>query len=135
MTPFQWDPSYSVGIAEIDDQHKKMVGILSRLYESVRQGNAQEMLKPIFVEFLFYTQDHFATEERLMLQYKYPDYKAHKAVHDACLRKVLTFKRALDNGLAVDPVEACEFLKAWLEDHLAGDDQEYVEFFHARGVK
>lgn len=135
MPLFEWDDSYCVHIAEIDDQHKKMIGILNRLYESVQQGTASSMLKPIFLEFLDYLKEHFATEERLMLQHQYPGYQAHKKEHEACFKRTIHFKVALDGGNVVDPVDACQFLKTWLEEHIAGEDQEYVAFFNAKGVR
>lgn len=57
---FTWSDSYSVGIPEIDEQHKALFDLMERLHKAIaaRQGSAAciEILK----ELVDYTRIHFA---------------------------------------------------------------------------
>lgn len=44
MALFVWSDKYSVNINEIDNQHKKLVDILSSLHDSMKAGKGSEVL-------------------------------------------------------------------------------------------
>jgi hemerythrin-like metal-binding protein len=133
MPFFAWSPLYSVGVAKIDAQHKRLSEILTRLYNGVWEGN--KSLARAFNEFRDYAVEHFATEEKLMELHGYPDLPAHKKEHAGCMARVVDYQAALKHGERVDPIEVCRFFQKWLEDHIAGEDRKYAPFFKARGVK
>lgn len=60
----QWSEKLSVGIKEIDDQHKHFIGIVNKLHESVEKGDVTDELDKIFVELNDYAAFHFETEEK-----------------------------------------------------------------------
>ena len=47
MTIFNWDDSYSVGLASVDYQHKRLVGMINRLEEAVSSGSDETTLRTI----------------------------------------------------------------------------------------
>jgi hemerythrin len=57
-----WSNEYSLGVAVIDDQHKKFVGAIDELYESIQNGDSQQNLGGILKELVEYHNVHFATE-------------------------------------------------------------------------
>lgn len=67
MQLFQWNSSYSVGFAEIDNQHKRWFQLAHELHSAVVTGKGREKLGQVLASFAAYTKGHFATEERLML--------------------------------------------------------------------
>ena len=51
MSLFDWKDDYSVEIAEIDEQHKSLIGLINRLYDAVIEEEMdKERLGPIFSE-------------------------------------------------------------------------------------
>jgi hemerythrin len=135
MEFFPWKEKYNVGIKEIDDQHKKLVKLLSDLFQSMETNQGKDALAPILAGLVEYTKTHFATEERLMKSYGYPDYEPHKKKHEEFTRKVLDFQKQFQSGNFGLSVQVGYFLKDWLKKHIQGTDKKYIPFLSSKGVK
>ena len=144
MAFFEWDPRFSVNIAEIDQQHKKLIGFINRLNE-VMQPRDQDMLKSAMKELIIqasvinemvdYSRYHFSTEEGYMLKYSYPDYERHEKEHEFFIHEVRMFKTDFDNGKVVLSIQIMQFLKKWMGNHILGTDKAYEPFLRERGLK
>jgi hemerythrin-like metal-binding protein len=77
---------------------------------------------------------HFAHEERLMRAHGYPGLDAHLAEHRALTEKVVAFQSEFENGKALMTVQLLNFLKDWLQHHIAESDQKYAPFLKERAV-
>lgn len=130
-----WNDSWVVGVQEIDAQHKHLVALLNQLHEAMQLGQGKDVMKNILGGLIQYTKAHFAAEERLMQQSKYPDLVAHKREHAALTDKVLTFQKDFEAGRIGMGVEVMQFLGSWLQGHIRGTDKKYVPFLHANGVR
>ena len=81
MKDIVWDKILSVGVDEIDEDHRKLVNIFNILNHSVMEGESPEYLAATLEELINCTVWHFSHEERLMLKYRYPAIEEHKAQH------------------------------------------------------
>ncbi len=131
MIIFIWKPEYSVGIKNIDNQHKKLIDTINMLHEAVSN---KAVLNKIFDNLVEYTTIHFATEEDLMVRYSYPDYLEHKGEHDKCISKVAKWKTEFDKGKITLTLEMVTFLIDWIHSHLLEMDQKYSSFFKKIGL-
>jgi hemerythrin len=134
MALFSWSDKYSVNVREIDDQHKKLVGMLCTLNDSMRQGKGKEALSPILRDLIQYTKTHFAAEERIMKAHGYPDYATHKAKHDKMAQKVAEVYKDYQDGKTAMSLEVMSFLQNWVEKHIMGTDKLYGPFLNSKGV-
>lgn len=134
MSLFIWDDKYSVNIKEIDEQHKKLVGMLNDLHTSMLGGKTNDVLKKTLNDLVEYTTYHFKTEEQLFITYKYPKYVEHKESHKNLTNKVLGFYSDLESGKKMLSVELLFFLKDWLVNHILGEDKMYSKFLNDKGV-
>ena len=134
MTYFTWNEKYSVHIREIDEQHKKLVALINELFEAMKAGQDHEALGKVIAVLLTYAKSHFATEERLMRDYGYPEYLVHKQVHDSLSKKVLDLNAEYQAGKPVLTVQLMNFLKDWLINHILGTDKKYSAFLNSKGV-
>ncbi len=130
MVIFKWDDSYSVGIAQVDEQHKVLVDLVNRLDQAVSTGHDEAALRKILGELLDYTRYHFSTEENLMLSSGQNPlhYRKHKSEHDDFIQRVKEFSgqlRGSSTGLS-EPL--LDFLIKWLVDHILGSDKEMGRF-------
>jgi hemerythrin-like metal-binding protein len=123
---FPWKDEYSVGIFEIDSQHRTLIAILNRLYSELWEDKAQESLDAAIEELIEYTKTHFAFEEALMEKYGYPGLPAHQAIHAKLTREVGEFRNSIDQGRLANPLDALPFLKDWLTLHILKQDKEYA---------
>lgn len=130
-----WNDQLSVGIEEIDAQHKVLVEIVNQLHTAILAHHGSSEVLAVLDELVDYTRIHFAVEEALMRVLAYPDYDSHKQGHEALLEQVLDFRhRVVDQGRVVT-FELMHFLKQWLLVHIMESDQAYAPHFIARGVR
>jgi hemerythrin len=134
MPILKWTDSLSVGVREIDAQHKTLIMNLNELFDAMKQGKANTMLKFLLSKLVAYTQMHFSTEEKYMKQWNYKEYAAHKAEHDAFVKKVADFKGEYDQGKTLLSVEVLTFLKDWVANHIQVTDKKYSSLFNEHGL-
>jgi len=135
MAFFNWEDRFSVGIAEIDMQHQKLVQMLNELYDAMKAGKGNEMVGKILGDMIQYTAGHFATEERYMKLHDYPDFAAHKKEHDTLTQQVLDLQKQFKSGQAALSMKVGTFLKSWLVNHISGTDMGYSPYLRSKGMK
>lgn len=131
----EWTEELSVGIQEIDEQHKILVGLLNRMHEAIVTGKDLQVINSILNELAQYTVVHFAVEESLMRIFNYPDYVAHKQHHEELTAQVVGLQRKVATGEEEISMEVLHFLRHWLTYHILGDDKKYGPFFLERGLQ
>lgn len=131
----EWNDSLSVNVAEVDRQHKVLIGLLNQLHEGATQGKGNETLRKILNELTEYTKSHFAYEERVLKEHSYPEYDGHKESHDRLANQVLKFNEQFQSGSGALSADLFMFLRAWLNGHIRGSDRAYARFLNAKGVK
>lgn len=134
MALITWSDSLSVKVKQFDDQHKKLVDMANQLFDAMKTGKGSQVMGDILKQLISYTQTHFAAEERLMKQYGYPDFEAHKKEHNALVMQVADLQKQLQEGKAVLTQNVMTFLRDWLTKHIQGDDRKYGIFFNGKGV-
>lgn len=135
MVLFVWDAAkYSVGIKEIDGQHKILVDMLNELYDAMQSGKSHDVLGGIILKLVNYTKTHFSTEEKYFDRFGYPDTFSHKKEHEKFTQKVLAFKNDFDSGKTALTVGITSFLKDWLSSHIQGIDKKYAPFLNSKGL-
>ncbi|MCF7825973.1 MAG: bacteriohemerythrin [Candidatus Marinimicrobia bacterium] len=129
-----WDKSYSVGVKELDDQHKKMIEFINNLEMSSHTTDNRDSMVKVLNGLVAYTKDHFANEELYFRQFDYDKTDDHIQEHLKLMSEVeqLVYKFELREPLDLNKV--MEFLKTWLVDHILGADQEYVDCFSRNGL-
>jgi hemerythrin len=131
---FEWKPQYSVEIGSIDGQHQNLFRVARELYAAMSTGRGKNAMATILDRLVQYTAVHFAHEERLMRLHDYPDLDAHRAEHEALTRRVLEFQADFQAGRVAMTVQVLQFLREWLEKHIAGSDQKYAPFLRNKAV-
>ncbi len=133
-TAFQWNDSYSVKVAAMDDQHKRLFEIIHELYTAMRAGHGKDVVGEVLGRLIKYTVEHFAAEEKLMEKNGYPNLAAHRIEHKALTDKVTAFKKEFDAGKGTLSLELMTFLQDWLTKHIQSIDKKYGAFLSAKGV-
>jgi hemerythrin len=130
----EWSESLSVGIEELDDQHKNLVEMVNRMHEAIHERHGSEAVQSILAELANYTVIHFAVEEALMRLLDYPDYEEHFAIHKELVDQVLYLQAKVASGKTAVSFELLHFLKTWLTKHILQEDMAYSEFFINAGA-
>lgn len=135
MPLIQWTSALSVNVAEIDAQHKKLIGLINDLSEAMSQKKGKEVVEKILKGLIDYTVSHFSAEEKYFAQYRYPAAREHIQEHAAFIKKVGGFREDYAKGRLGLSIEVMYFLRDWLKDHIQGTDKKYSSFFNEKGLK
>jgi len=129
-----WKDRYSVGIARLDEQHRKLVGLLNEFHEAMQAGQANETVVKTLDGLVSYTLTHFASEEALMKKAGFPGYEGHRSEHQKLAEQAKALQqKARSANLAVS-LEVSSFLRNWLTNHIVGMDKQYTAHLKAAGV-
>ncbi|MES9992509.1 MAG: bacteriohemerythrin [Candidatus Thiodiazotropha sp.] len=131
----EWSDALSVGIEEIDEQHKMLVSLVNKMHEAIHQRHGSDVVKGILGDLADYTRIHFAVEESLMRILNYPDYENHKEIHEELLQSVSDLQEKVATGKTAIGFELMHFLKTWLTKHIMEEDMEYSSFFLKAGAQ
>ncbi|QJA06314.1 bacteriohemerythrin [Thermosulfurimonas marina] len=134
---FRFTPELETGVPECDQQHRKLVSLVNRLYGAVKSGKGREVLGEILNELVAYTDYHFKTEEYYFDRFGYPEGDLHKEIHRKLTAQVLSFKEKFERGEATVSYDLLNFLKDWLVNHIGKTDKKYGPFLKeklARGA-
>ena len=111
MPFYEWSESMSVGVHLLDDDNKRIIGIINQLHECVQHGSPTDVLDDIFDSLIANVEFHFSREEKVieacvtanMLRHPWrgarhdvptgpygPQHVGRNAVHTAILKDRLT---------------------------------------------
>jgi hemerythrin-like metal-binding protein len=117
-----WSKILSVGIDEIDEDHRKLIQIFNILNHAVAEGDSPEYLAATLEELINCTVWHFSHEERLMLKHRYPETAQHKAEHRELIQTARELQQAVLQAGETLVDEQVEFLERWLTEHILTAD-------------
>lgn len=132
MSLLEWKEEYSVGIEELDEQHKHMFGLINKLYDAMRESRQGAYLDELLKELADYGKLHTETEESYFTKYDYPHKDTHIQAHDAYKKHVDDFIEKESNSVL--SMEILDFLQDWWIGHITGTDQDYATYFKEKGV-
>lgn len=134
--PFlSWSNDLSVGVKVIDDDHKKLVGIVNELYDGMSVGHAKDALAKVLGRLVEYTKIHFAREEEFFAKTGYQDAAAHHKEHQDLLHTVTELQTRFQTASSTSlSIEVMTFLKNWLTNHIQGSDKRYGPHLNAKGI-
>jgi hemerythrin len=130
----EFKPEYSVGVARIDAQHRKLFQWVNEREQAMGQGRGRDVLEKVLGGLVAYTREHFAAEEELMLKTSYPELAQHKAAHDGFIRRTAEFQQRHQAGELGVSVELVSWLGDWIRNHVLGMDKRYAPHMAARKV-
>lgn len=130
-----WSSDLSVGIQEIDEQHKILAGLTNCLFrEAILNKADPAIIESILNELIQYTQIHFSVEESLFRIFNYPEGEDHQQHHNQLKKEVINIKEKFLSGANVD-LELMHLLRDWLTKHIMIEDKLYTPFFLSKGLK
>jgi hemerythrin-like metal-binding protein len=135
MAFLDFSDKLSVNVPTIDNQHKKLIGIINDLHAGMAAGKGKVVLDDILTRLIEYVDVHFSTEEKLMAQYNYPDAKSHETQHINLTTQVGQLYAKVKEGKLSVTIETMEFLKEWLNNHILETDKKLGKFLSTKGVK
>ena len=134
MEEIIWQDKFSVGVAEMDDQHQKLIAMINRLIAEQKTLTAPETMASLLTEMVDYSREHFRAEEYLMSEYGYDKKDQQVKLHEEFIQKTVEFCSVTGIGPNILSVALLEYLQTWLMDHILKEDMQYKLFFESKGV-
>jgi len=135
---FKWKDNYSCNISGIDNQHKKLFEIGSRIFDLVSLNDGYDHydeIMNILNELKDYTIYHFSYEEELMKEHNYEDYESHKIEHDFFIKKLMRLEKSdLEDNQNEALMKIITFVADWISGHILKTDMKYKTFFNDKGI-
>ncbi|MDC7222640.1 MAG: bacteriohemerythrin [Spirochaetales bacterium] len=130
VTLLEWSDELSLGIAQIDDEHRMLFKYALDFQNAVLQGETEEKVGHFFELLIRYTETHFSQEEALMKESHYPEWEEHHLIHERLTTKVMELNRD-KRFLYSDTI--WDFLQNWLTEHILVMDRAFAKFLaHSR---
>ncbi|MDJ0949881.1 MAG: bacteriohemerythrin [Alphaproteobacteria bacterium] len=127
-----WTAAMSVGVPELDEDHKKLVGAINALSANAGGADRTTAVRQCLMRLRRYAEFHFAREERVMAACGYPEASGHKEEHTGFIAYVQEVTREFDDDpedfAAEKAEELLEFLRNWLAHHILIVDMQYRPF-------
>jgi hemerythrin len=124
---FEWSDEYSIGVDEVDVQHKRFLNLIRRTYEVADQTIENKEVSNLLDELMKYAHFHFGSEELLMQAYSYPKYAEQKSEHIKIIRELVEKMEEIksDKGKLTNLLF---FLIKWFVDHDSHFDKEFGDY-------
>ncbi|MEA3275381.1 MAG: bacteriohemerythrin [Pseudomonadota bacterium] len=134
MAAIPWKDEYRIDVAVIDQQHRRLAGLVNELHETLESKRSSSELRHILHELIGFTALHFATEEELMLKYEYPGYPEHNREHRMLLGQLHALATAVSDETGVGFNSKADLSDDWVTKHLLESDVQLGRFLNSRGV-
>ncbi len=120
MKDLIWDEILSVGVEEVDEDHRRLLELFNLLNRATEAGRTPEYVAAVLEELIHCTAWHFSHEERLMLEHGYEGLAEHRQEH----RELMQGVRALQQKVQQTGVtqEDLQYLERWLTQHILSED-------------
>jgi hemerythrin-like metal-binding protein len=128
-----WSERFSIGLKKIDHQHQQLFKIINDLITNQNSASGSDFIDEILDRMTKYTDYHFKTEERVMMEYGYPEYALQVREHTEFKTKTARFcmdRKGAKKGLSG---EMLAYLQNWLTNHILESDLRFKDFLIKNG--
>ena len=121
----QWRQEWNCGNDEIDEQHDKILQIANDLITKIYAGASHNECMDMIKLFLEYAVNHFATEERILMEIEYDGLIAHIKKHEYLTNKAIYLKECYEKK----ELQPAAFLSFIIDEvvvaHLTKEDTKF----------
>ena len=129
MPFYEWLESMSVGVQLLDDDNKRIIGIINQFHECLQHGSPTDVLNEIFDSLIANVEFHFSREEKVIEACGYPYAKIHQEEHVVFTEHIYKLREGQlrGTGPAIDN-ELVDDLKNWLNHHILIFDMGFQSY-------
>ena len=127
MVTIEWRDDFSVGVEEIDKQHKQLLEKINELSEAIASDVKRSTIAEMLAALQVYSNEHFATEEAYLKEKGYGGLQDHLAQHGDYMGKLA---HSFVDFFEKDPqarYKLVDFLASWWTDHILAEDLKFAK--------
>ena len=131
INPATPDEDLSVGIPEIDEEHRLFFAHVAQLDEALSQRRDAAEIRRLVGLIMDTAIRHFAHEEQLFVQFGFPNVDQHSSVHAEIIADLLRLKVDCESDdFGVKCADVGRGLKDVLQNHVLEQDMKYRDFLY-----
>jgi hemerythrin len=126
----EWTENLSVGVPEIDEQHKELIRRVNVFVAALHKENSKEETLKVLDFLSSYVVTHFRNEEAIQVRYNYPKYAEHHKLHTDFIKTVGELRDGISK-VGVTSISSSVIamtLSNWLVNHIGIQDKEIGKF-------
>lgn len=130
-----WHDEMSVGIPEIDEDHKKFIRLVNELNQAIAGRMDSTEIKQRLQLIVEDATRHFDHEEKLFKEWQYPDAAGHANIHNQVIAALQDIQeKFISYGLDNEWIEVGLRIKDALVNHILIEDIKYADFYRKSGM-
>lgn len=122
MAIVEWKESYSLGIPEIDAEHRELIALINEAWDMRDTTPEAGCIEAFLGEIHARIAAHFALEEKDMVESHYAEYLPHKADHERLLDEIVDLIDADHDGAEFESESFSATLEKWFAEHFRSFD-------------
>ena len=126
----EWTASLSIGVQDIDLQHKELFKRINSLVDAIDGNSGSEAVLDTFDFLQDYVLQHFTAEQNLMLTGKYPESDEHMLLHNGFIRDIYRLQDKYErDGATPELLESVKSrISEWFLEHVTVRDKALGDF-------
>ena len=133
MPILNWSEEFSINVAEIDAQHKKLLEHVNNLHAAVEAKIDKTDLRQMLVSLVEFTRLHFSTEEKLMKKHGL-EHATHHQEHQVLLKHMEDLVEGVSRGQYPIFYSDYDVSDDWFLTHILQFDKKLGELLNSKGV-
>ncbi len=129
----EWKDEFGCGVEEVDEQHRKLVGLLNTLEQMIADGiESGPDVDALLGELASDTVAHFSFEEDCMMRYRCPAARENREAHALFLDIFAGFQSEIgEQGTSAELLARLhETAATWVVDHILNVDVQLKPCVH-----
>ena len=122
MSLINWKEEFSVGVVEVDYEHQELIDQINAMHRSVQEGVTRDQVVEGLGDIYAQIASHFALEEKIMRDTRYPAFQEHKADHEALLDDLRDIMDEVEDDGEFDEKRLSVDLDRWFSEHFRVHD-------------
>jgi len=128
-----WDDSLSLGIPEIDEDHRRFISLIDDLNHAIMSRQEKPEIERALKFVVADAKDHFEHEEQLLYRYRYPEVSHHAELHAELTLQLRGVMDAFNSSeRSYEWIENALRIKKLVVEHLLDEDMKYRDFLQPR---
>ena len=131
----EWTTDLTVDEGRIDEQHRELFARITKLVEAIKSKTCKYEIGPTTKFLEEYIIEHFRDEEEMMRKAGYPDFDAHKAIHEKFISDFNELKKNLESESSnyTKSVYTNQIVVDWILEHIQEIDKSFGRFLSSGG--
>jgi hemerythrin-like metal-binding protein len=117
MALIEWKDEFSVGIADVDHEHRELIELINKLHAATSGENSSLTVLDFLGEIYAHVSAHFALEEKIMREHNYDQYQDHKDDHERLLDEIRDIMDDYEEDAYFSDEEFASHVGRWFTGH------------------